>query len=978
MNLERIDIIYVTYNSSEWIERCFNSYNDSLWPCEKIDIIVIDNGSTDDSLAKLEDVKNANKFASFDIFPAGKNTGFASACNTGFARGDSDIVCFFNIDTEIFPDTLTKLICEIENSDEQTTAWELRQFPYEHPKDYNVLTGETDWCSGAAFIVRREVFNEAGGFDERLFMYAEDVDLSFRLRALGYKLQYCPKSVILHHTYSEENEIKPAQYIYSVINNLLLRYRFGTNKDISDGLKMFRRIMSQDGPFKGSRKALAKLAFKQSKYILPFFCWRNSKSKKFNIRPTFQGFDMYTRHREGAYFKLEKYEERPLVSVIVRTHARPAILRETLISLRNQTYDNFEIIVIEDGEATARNMIETEFADLIINYTATEEHVGRSKAGNIGMEAANGEYINFLDDDDLFYADHIETTMQFLLYTGKKAAYSLAYETAINVTNTDPYEYSIASCSTKYRQPFNRLLLLRANYIPIQSMMFKKELFVNHGGLDTELDANEDYDMWIRYALQTDFGFTEKTTSIYRVPAVTEDKQSRDETQWAGFEALREKIKNYEFKVSAYEAGEEVIRIIEHFETTSGNAGQSLRDTAEAMERERLKGDVLSTEAKNIVRQLMTPSEDNGLFVSYREHSISFNTEDVKPIAFYLPQYHAIPENDEWWGKGFTEWYNVASAVPSFDGHYQPRLPYDVGFYDLSNIDVMKRQVELAKNYGVYGFCFYYYRFGAKKLLEKPLENYKKHKKDLDFPYCICWANENWSRRWDGYDDELLLKQEYTTQDNRSCIEDIANHFADDRYIRINGKPLIIIYRGNLIPGLQQMLDSWRKYCKDAGFGDIVIAGNAMAGIEDPVACGFDIGIDFTPNNIMSCLEAQTHETRLAPYKREYHLYDMQPYLDRLDDYMKKKQNMLSTVFPSWDNTARRKTGAHIYTLSPEQYKSWLKAVIDNTLNVQELEKRFVFINAWNEWAEGAHLEPDRRYGYAYLEATAEAVSEGQ
>jgi len=236
MNLNEIDIVFVTFNSSGWIDGCFESYIHSTYPCKKINVTVIDNGSADDSLAKLENIKNSGIFSSFEIHSMGRNAGFGAACNAGFTLGNSDIVCFFNIDTEIFPDTLINLTDEIAVSDDKTAGWELRQFPYEHPKDYDILTGETDWCSAAAFAVRRSIFQEAGGFDERLYMYTEDVDLCFRIRSLGYTLKYCPKAVITDFAYKEANEIKPLQYTYSVVNNLLLRYRFGKHRDILAGI----------------------------------------------------------------------------------------------------------------------------------------------------------------------------------------------------------------------------------------------------------------------------------------------------------------------------------------------------------------------------------------------------------------------------------------------------------------------------------------------------------------------------------------------------------------------------------------------------------------------------------------------------------------------------------------------------------------------------------------------------------------------
>ena len=566
MVVNGVDIVFVTFNSSKWIEGCFESYAQSLYPCKNINMIVVDNGSDDDSLEKLEKIKSKDVFASFQILTIGRNTGFGAACNAGFKKGTSDIVCFFNIDTEIFPDSLKQLIDEIEKSDDKTAGWELRQFPYEHPKDYDILTGETDWCSAAAFAVRRAAFGEVGGFDERLYMYTEDVDVSFRLRALGYKLKYCPKAVITHYAYSEANEIKPMQYSFSVANNLLLRYRFGNSRDIREGIKMFYNMMTHEGPYKGSRKSLSKVFRKQAKYIPAFFFWRFSSANKQKITPEFHGFDIYKRHREGAFFKLERIEKQPFVSIVIRTYSRPYTLRETLISLRNQTYNNFEIVVVEDGQPASQLMIESEFSDLNLRYICTGNQVGRSVAGNIGMEEAKGEYINFLDDDDVFYADHIETLVQFLVQSDMDAAYSLAYETAIEVKSTDPYTYSVESCRTHYRQSFNRLLLLRANYIPIQSIMFKKKLYEEYGGIDTELDNQEDYDLWIRYALKTDFGYVEKTTSAYRVPAGLEGKEDRKDKHWEGYEGLREKIKNYELNMNAYVAGEEVIRIIEKFE----------------------------------------------------------------------------------------------------------------------------------------------------------------------------------------------------------------------------------------------------------------------------------------------------------------------------------------------------------------------------------------------------------------------------
>ncbi|MDR0851656.1 MAG: glycosyltransferase family 2 protein, partial [Clostridiales Family XIII bacterium] len=508
LDISRLDIVYVTYCSSEWIDRCFSSYEQSLYPTDQINIVVVDNGSTDDTIEKLKAIKDksALKFNSFEIVSLGKNTGFGRANNTGFSKGSSDIVCFFNIDTEIFPETLVNLTGEIESSDARAGVWELRQFPYEHPKMYDIVTGNTEWCSGAAFAVRRDVFSKVGGFDKHLFMYTEDVDLSYRIRALGYDLKYTPKAGILHYAYRTANEIKPLQYIGSISNNLLLRYRFGSCRDILKGHKLYFSFLTHRGMFKGSRKALAKAYLKNIITSVIFWLWRFSKKRKVKIKPSFLGLD-YAKHRNGAFYEIKHFDqqsdERPLVSVIVRTHSRPAVLRQTLISLRRQTYDNIEIVVFEDGAPTAQAMIENEFSDLNIKYAASGEKIGRSNAGNYAIESASGKYINFLDDDDLFFADHIEVMVKYLLDTNMKAAFALANETAIIVKSKEPYEFEIISEEERYHQKFVRLLLLRSNYIPIQSMLFERELFEKYGGLDPQLDLLEDWDLWVRYALTT-------------------------------------------------------------------------------------------------------------------------------------------------------------------------------------------------------------------------------------------------------------------------------------------------------------------------------------------------------------------------------------------------------------------------------------------------------------------------------------------
>ncbi|MDO4556323.1 MAG: glycosyltransferase, partial [Lachnospiraceae bacterium] len=426
-------------------------------------------------------------------------------------------------------------------SEKNIGAWEMRQLPYEHPKLYNPVTGETSWMSGAAFAVRRNVFERIGGFDSRIFMYAEDVDLSWRIRALGYKLQYCPDVVIHHYSYQKKNEVKPVQYTEAIKNNLLLRYRFGSIHDILRGHYLFAQIiLFHKEPFKNAKRQLIKKYMQHWKNA-SFFWKTRIKDKTIG---KFLDWD-YEINREGAFLKSKAIKNGPKVSVVVRTCQRPSVLRETLVTLRNQTYPDFEVIIVEDGKEISKTMIEQEFSDLNIRYYATNEKQGRSVAGNIGCQMAEGEFINFLDDDDLFFADHLETLVLGISKTKKLAAYAFAFETPIKIIKKDPYLYEVKDYVSRHKEKFNKTKLCHHNYIPIQCIMFSKKLFEELGGFDTTLDYLEDWDLWVRYMQMTDFECVPKTTSIYRIPYEREIQNKRQDELDQALKVVRKKHENY-------------------------------------------------------------------------------------------------------------------------------------------------------------------------------------------------------------------------------------------------------------------------------------------------------------------------------------------------------------------------------------------------------------------------------------------------
>jgi glycosyltransferase involved in cell wall biosynthesis len=341
-------------------------------------------------------------------------------------------------------------------------------------------------------------------------------------------------------------------------------------------------------------------------------------------------------------------------------------------------------------------------------------------------------------------------------------------------------------------------------------------------------------------------------------------------------------------------------------------------------------------------------------------------------IAFYLPQYHPIPENDAWWGEGFTDWVNVARSRPLFPGHYQPHLPADLGFYDLRLPEARQRQAELARQYGIYGFCYYHYWFNGKILLGEPFDEVLRLGKP-DLPFCLCWANENWTRTWDGLEQDVLIEQRYSLDDDRRHMRWWSKALRHPNYIRVDGRPLVLVYRIASIPHPLQTATVWREEARIEGIGDIYLANveSLLDDRVDPTRLGFDASVEFQPD--WKALESLRAERSGG----DFLLYDYQELVETMLRKPRADYHRFPCVTTSWDNSSRRKKGSIIFHNStPDRYQHWLTSVLRETAR-SDCEDNIVFINAWNEWAEGAHLEPCQKWGKRYLEATRASLGSG-
>lgn len=528
--LVAIDIGIVTYNSARWITSFVNSLIELDYPKSLLSVCFVDNSSTDSTFRDLHEVVPKLRAAGFTVeIIQQPNNGYGAGHNTAISKGTSPFCLVTNIDITFESDALRRVVTVALADNGQTATWELRQKPYEHPKFYDPVTGITNWNSHACVLLRRSALDQAGGYDENLFMYGEDVEMSYRLRRAGFLLRYCPQAVVWHYSYESAVQIKPIQYIGSTFANLYLRLKYGNCIDALSIPMLGLRLLMAPEAYLGSRHAILRSLLKLFVMAPKALLGR----RRSDIYFPFRTWD-YELNREGAFVEQHALPlNPPLVSIITRTYrGRELFLRQALLSVAHQTYPNIEHIVVEDGGESMRtlvtNIIET--TGRSIQFIKLDK-LGRSATGNAGLSVAKGRWCLFLDDDDLLFSDHIENLVNTLIEkTDTVAAYSLAWEIPTQTSELDKGEFFEIDhrIPSALRQEFDYKTLLNHNFMPIQSVLFNRQLFEERGGFEEDMDALEDWVLWKKYAaLGNQFAYLPKVTSMYRIPSEADKIRQR-------------------------------------------------------------------------------------------------------------------------------------------------------------------------------------------------------------------------------------------------------------------------------------------------------------------------------------------------------------------------------------------------------------------------------------------------------------------
>jgi GT2 family glycosyltransferase len=548
-DLPTLTISAVTYNASRWLDGFFKSLVALDYPLSKLTLHVVDHGSTDDTAARVSVFKSGPGAALADVILSKRdNLGYGAGNDFAIRQSDDDLVLITNVDVSFYPQSLRRCVEFALSDPDDTACWEFRQTPYEHPKYYDPVTLETNWNAHACVLMRKDAYIRAGGYDTRIFMYGEDVELSYRLRAHGYVLRYVPEAVVEHYVDLEDQTLRPHQLSGSTAANILLRYRYGSRGDKAAGEALLQAVKRNETDPERA-KAFAEVSRILTRDRWHFWMRRPGRRllRKTGAAFPFNEFD-YGVTRIGADvirrpFLPKERKTLPLVTIVTRTHGDNLHhVRNAVACVQNQTYPNIEHLIVEDRTDAARDYVDglsKRFGKDRIRYLKSPGQ-GRSECGNHGAREARGEWLCWYDNDDLLFADHVETLVRALDdEPDAVASYALAWDAHSRTVEGEPVVTRF-DLPAAHRQPYDPDRLKVENFIPIQSILFRKSLFERFGGFNPEFDQLEDWNLWVRYSQAGPFVFTPKVTSIYLTPDDEEERQRRHLQLHAAYDTVSE------------------------------------------------------------------------------------------------------------------------------------------------------------------------------------------------------------------------------------------------------------------------------------------------------------------------------------------------------------------------------------------------------------------------------------------------------
>ena len=721
------------------------------------------------------------------------------------------------------------------------------------------------------------------------------------------------------------------------------------------------------------------------------------------------------------------------VSVIMPVHNAAKYLHTCMNSLVNQTLKDIEIICIND-DSTDNSL------EILEQYKRNDPRIKifnvnchcPGGARNKGLDTASGEFVGFIDADDWIDHDYFEKLYSLAV----NSSADIAATSSVKIIRDNKFWFDKNMGATSLKNPLDSLVK-KANCITVTgsccNKIFKASMLKKYAVrfLEIKNPSEDNYFNACAVIAANKLMFLDNSSYYYNYVTSSETKKKKTKNDFqmtSVYKQLIEKINTFNMGADSTEDWIGVIEkciandvatycsemdeglkkeFLTHAEKEFPNIKKYLPEKSKKIsngwklltctESENGKHMVYSfmgiklkirrkpnnSDKQKYLNYVLNHQLDKSDFVPKTDDKHVFQNNMPKLLAFYLPQFHDFEENVKWFGPGFSEWSNAAKAVPQYIGHYQPHIPIDVGFYNLESPSVMKRQIELAKQYGIYGFCFYYYWFSGQKVMEKPLENFLNDK-SFDMPFFLFWANEDWTMRWDnGNEKEVLHKQEMHDNDAQKFMHDCLPYMKDSRYIKIDNKPLLVIYELTRYPYEKylQFVEEIRKIAVENGFDGLYLLSTIKNDVDiynlKAVTDTYKLNgmLEFFPQGVLPFMEPAYKKIMNPQFKGN--IWDVKKFLGEKQYFYPNNANIFKGCFTHWDNTARKCYNyADIYETTPQDYKKWLIDIINWTKKNKPQNEQFVFINAWNEWAEGAHLEPDQKYGYAYLQATKEALEE--